>query len=411
MKITDITWLRLFGQLLHGQGGDVNSRIGKVVVRVDTDAGIYGLGECDDFAGVFDSLRYMKHYLQGRDPLAINPIVSEILYGTLPPHPPTAKHGLMQETLIACPSSSPTATPTGAFTWAISGVEMALCDIAGKALKTPAYNLLGGAFRDKVRVYLDRSCPPDVENLDSWKKLAHDSLSGGFKFLKFDIDYISPELTPDVWNRSLSTAQINRAVQRLGSVREVVGPDIELSADFHRNYNVPDAIRMAQALEPFQLMWLEDPTPYTNPDSCRQVREKSPIPICVGEMFIAEEFRTFIDQEACDILHPDVLFCGGLHELRKIADLGELHHLPVAIHGNGGAISAIAVAHAAAASRNFLGLEYHFIETDWIGEFVKRDVPLFRDGHLELTDAPGFGIELNVPLCKKYRVAGDLLLD
>src|SRR5689334_12279310 len=118
MKITDITWLRLFGPLLHGQGGDVNSRIGKTIVRVDTDAGIYGLGEVDDFAGVYDALRYMKHYFQGRDPLAINPIVSEVLYGTLPPYQPTAKEGLMQETLIACPSSSPTATPTGAFAWA-----------------------------------------------------------------------------------------------------------------------------------------------------------------------------------------------------------------------------------------------------------------------------------------------------
>lgn len=409
MKITDITWLRLFGPLLHGQGGPGDgAKIGKTIVRVDTDAGIYGLGEVDDFAGVYDALRYMKHYFHGRDPLAINPIVSEVLYGTLPPHPPTAKHGLMQDTLIACPSSSPTATPTGAFAWAVSGVEMALTDLAGKALKTPAYNLLGGAFRDKVRVYLDRSCPDHVEDLDAWKKLAHDSLSGGFKFLKFDIDYIAPELTPDIWNRSLSTAQINRAVQRLGAVREVIGPDIELSADFHRNYNVPDAIRLAMALEPFQLIWLEDPTPYTNPDSCRQVREKSPIPICVGEMFIAEEFRTFIDQEACDILHPDVLFCGGLHELRRIADLGELHHLPVAIHGNGGAIAAIAVAHAAAASRNFLGLEYHFIDTDWIGSFVRRDVPLFRDGFLELTDAPGFGIELDQEICRKYRVAGDM---
>jgi L-alanine-DL-glutamate epimerase-like enolase superfamily enzyme len=167
-------------------------------------------------------------------------------------------------------------------------------------------------------------------------------------------------------------------------------------------------VRLAQAMEPFQLMWLEDPTPYLNPDSCRQVREKSPIPIAVGEMFIAEEFRTFIDQEACDILHPDVLFCGGLHEMRKIADLGELHHLPVAIHGNGGAVATIAVAHAAAASRNFLGLEYHFIDTGWIGEFVTRDVPLFRDGYLELTDAPGFGIELNREICRKYRVAGDM---
>lgn len=411
MKITDITWLRLFGPLVHGQGGPGDGRIAKVIVRVDTDAGLYGLGEVDDFAGVYDALRYMKHYFQGRDPLAINPIVSELLYGSLPPHPSSAKHGLMQDTLIACPSSSPTATAIGPVVWAASGVEMALCDLAGKALRTPVYNLLGGAFRDRVRVYLDRSCPDDVRDLAAWKRLAKDSLTGGFTFLKFDIDYTASDRTPDVWNRSLSTEQINRTVERLAAVREVLGPDVELSVDCHRQYNVPDAVRLAQALEPFQLMWLEDPTPTANPDSCARVREKSPIPICVGEMFIAEEFRTFIDRGACDILHPDVLFCGGLHELRKIADYGELNHLPLAIHGNGGAIAAIAAAHAAAASRNFLGLEYHFIDTAWIGEFVVRDVPLFRDGHLELTDAPGLGIELNRPLCRNYRVAGDLPLD
>src|SRR6476660_1581759 len=201
MKITDITWLRLFGPLVHGQGGPGDGRIAKVVVRVDTDAGIYGLGEVDDFAGVYDALRYMKHYFQGRDPLAINPIVSELLYGTLPPHPATARHGMLEETLIACPSSSPTATPIGPVAWAAAGVEMALCDLAGKALGTPAYNLLGGAFRDRVRVYLDRSCPDDVRDLNAWKRLAKDSLTGGFKFLKFDVDYIASDRTPDVWNR------------------------------------------------------------------------------------------------------------------------------------------------------------------------------------------------------------------
>lgn len=411
MKITDITWLRLFGPLIHGQGGPGDGRIGKVIVRVDTDAGVFGLGEVDDFAGVYDALRYMKHYFHGRDPFAMNAIVSELLYGTLPPHPETAKHGLMQETLIACPSSSPTATTIGPVAWAASGVEMALCDLAGKALGTPAYNLLGGAFRDKVRVYLDRSCPDDVRDLNAWKKLAKDSLTGGFKFLKFDIDYIASDRTPDVWNRSLSTEQINRAVERLAAVREVLGPDIELSVDCHRQYNVPDAVRLAHALEPFGLMWLEDPTPTANPDSCAHVREKSPIPICVGEMFLAEEFRTFINRGACDILHPDILFCGGCHEMRKIADYGELNHLPLAIHGNGGAIAAIAAAHVAAASRNFLGLEYHFIDTPWIAEFAVRDTPLFRNGYLELTDAPGFGIELNRDLCKKYRVAGDMPIE
>jgi galactonate dehydratase len=175
-------------------------------------------------------------------------------------------------------------------------------------------------------------------------------------------------------------------------------------------YNVLDAIRIANELAPLRILWLEDPTPIVNPDSCAEVRAKSPIPICVGEMFIAEQFRLFIDRQACDILHPDVLFCGGMHELRKIADYGELHHRPAAFHGNGGALATIAAAHAAAACRNFLGLEYHFIETPWIGGYVERDVPLFKDGHVVLTDAPGLGVRLNREVCRKHLAPGERLL-
>ncbi len=411
MKITDIRTMRLWGPLHHGQGGTSEDMIAKVLVRVDSDAGLYGLGEIDDFMGAREAVTYMKHYFQGRDPMEINAIVSEVLYGSLPPHPPQARHDVLTGCMRACPSSSPTATPTGPVVWAASGVEMALCDLAGKALKTPVYNLLGGKFRDRVRVYLDRSAPRDVQSPDSWRKLASQAVEAGFTQMKFDIDYIAADCTPDVWNRSLTTAQLNRMVERLGIVRDLVGPDFDLCVDCHRQYNSTDAIRLASALAPLNLLWLEDPTPTANVDSCAAVRAKSPIPICVGEMFIAEEFRTFVDHNACDILHPDVLFCGGLHELRKIADYGELHHLPVAIHGNGGALAAVAAAHAAAASRNFMGLEYHFIETPWIGQYVQRDTPLFRQGHIPLTDAPGLGVVLDRDVCRKYLAEGETLLD
>jgi len=128
-------------------------------------------------------------------------------------------------------------------------------------------------------------------------------------------------------------------------------------------------------------------------------------------MFIAEQFRLFIDQKACDIIHPDVMFSGGLHETRKIADYADLHHLPMAMHGNGGSLATIAAAHVAAASRNFLGLEYHYVETPWIGQFVQRDIPLFENGYVGLTDAPGLGVELNTKVCRKHLVPGESILD
>ncbi len=409
MKITDIRTMKLWGPLLHGQGGETGSSFSKTIIRVDTDAGIYGLGEAEHFMGVRDAIAYMKGYFVGRDPFEVNAIVSEMLFATLPPHHAEARHGLMPGNIRACPTSSPTATPWGPVLWACSGVEMALTDLVGKALKTPAYNLLGGKFRDKARIYLDRSSPAEITKPDAWKKMASETAAAGFTQMKFDIDHMATDAQGDVWNHTISLAQINRIVKRLTIVRECLGPDFEICVDCHMQYNATDAIRLAQVLEPLNLLWFEDPTPIVNPDSCAEVRAKSPIAICVGEMFSAEQFRIFIEHKACDILHPDVLFCGGMHEMRRIADYAELHYLPMAMHGNGGALAAIAAAHVAVASRNFIGLEYHFIETAWIGDYVTRDAPLFKDGHVHLTDAPGLGVELNEPICKKYLAPGESL--
>jgi galactonate dehydratase len=410
MKITDIRSMRLVGPLCHGQGGSTDETCSKIVLRVDTDAGIHGLGELEDFMGVAEGVAYMREYFHGRDPMAIRSLVSELLYGTLPPHHPLARHGAMAGGIAACPPCSPTATPWGPVLWAASGLDIALCDLIGKALGTPAYNLLGGRFRPAARVYLDRSSPREVGNPDAWKRMAHEALEAGYTQLKFDVDYSATDVPSDVWNRSLTTAQVNRIAERLAAVRETVGPDFELCVDCHMQYNRPDAVRVAHALEPLNLLWLEDPCPITSPVSSRQVCESTSIPVCVGEMFSAEQFQLFLGEKACDILHPDVLFCGGLHEARRIADLAELHHLPVAFHGNGGCLATIAAAHAAVASRNFLGLEYHFIETEWVGAFVRRDVPLFENGHVPLTEAPGLGVELNREVCRRYLAPGEALL-
>lgn len=416
MKITDIRSMRLFGPLLHGQGGETGGEIGKVIVRVDTDAGIYGLGEADDFAGVRQALEYMKHYFLGRDPLDAVPIISEVMWATLPPHPPDAPTGTRGDQIMMVPSSAPTAIPLGPVAWAASGLDIALMDLAGKALRVPAYTLLGGRFRDRARVYLDRSSPADVGNLDAWRAMGAGAAEAGFSHIKFDIDYVAMDRTGDLWNRTFSLAQINRMVERLGVVRDEVGPDFELSVDLHRQYNVPDAIRIANALADLDLLWLEDPVSDISVDAYAEVRARSPIALCAGEMFIAEQFARFIDGGAVDILHPDVLFCGGMHEMKRIADYGDLHRLPLAMHGNGGAIAAIAAAHVAVASRNFLGLEYHFIETPWIGAYARRlgaahGAGLFEGGAVVLSDAPGLGIELDREVCRANLARGQSLFD
>lgn len=407
MKITNLRHMRLLGPRVHSLGGTPGV-IGKIIVRVDTDAGTYGLGEAEDFMGVREALDFLRTYLIGRDPLAIRPFFSEMLYGTLPPHPePVARDGGSAPPGRFC---GPTATPFGPIIWGLSGLEMALVDLAGKILGTPAYNLLGGSFRDRVRVYLDRSAPSEVDNLDAWRRMAEATVADGFTQLKFDADFAAPDHTSDVWNRALPRAQLNRIIERVTVVRETVGLDVEVAVDCHMQFNVKDAIRLAAELAPLKLLWLEDPTPITNPDACAEVRAKSGVPICVGEMFTAEQARMFIDGGACDIIHPDVLFAGGLHETRRIADYAELHYMPIALHGNGGCLATIAAAHVAAASRNFLGLEYHFIETDWLGAYVRRSgIPFIHGGCVPLTDAPGLGVDLDEEVCRKHLAPGEAL--
>jgi galactonate dehydratase len=416
VKITSIRSMRLWGPLVHGQGGETGGEIGKVIVRIDTDAGIHGLGEADDFMGVRAGIEYAHHYFQGRDPFEAVPLIQEFMWATLPPHRPDSAHGTRGNQIMMVPSSAPTAVPGGPVPWVASAIDTALVDIIGKALGVPAYTLLGGKFRDRIRIYLDRSSPPDVGSLDAWRSMAQQVVDDGFMQMKFDIDYVASDLVPDIWNRSVTLGQINAMVARLGAVRETVGPDFELCVDLHSQYNVPDAIRIANALAPLDLLWLEDPTESINVDAFLAVKNAIPMPLCVGEMFIAEQFRLFIDHGAVDILHPDVLFCGGMHELRRIADYADLHRLPLAMHGNGGALAAISAAQVAAASRNFLGLEYHFIETPWLSQYVRRvgavaGRGLFEDGHIALSDAPGLGVELDDQVCRANLANGESLFE
>src|SRR5688572_13031085 len=167
MKITEIRSMLLQGPRPHSVGGEVGTAR-KLLVRVDTDdPRLYGLGECEFFMGVREGIEYCRSVLLGRNPFDVRPAVSEIVYGTLPPHPTNARWDKRQFRSIMgpCQPMSPTATPDGPIVWAISGIEQALVDVVGKALKTPAYNLLGGRFRERVRVYLDRSSPADQEDL------------------------------------------------------------------------------------------------------------------------------------------------------------------------------------------------------------------------------------------------------
>ncbi len=395
MKITDVRTMLLLGPDPHGVGG-VERSWHVMFVRVDTDAGVYGLGEAGNFMGDRQAIAYARDWLIGRDPLAINPFVRAMLSGGLPPYDP---------------QMSGTATVDGPMAWGVSAVEMALCDLAGKILGTPVYNLLGGAFRDRIRVYLDRSGVADPTNLQSWRDLAQRVTDEGFRDFKFDAEWIAPELNHDPWNRQMRADQVRVTFERLAAVREVAGPDAEIALDGHMSFDAETAIRLAKRLEPLNLKWFEDPVPILNFDAQKRVRDESPIPICAGEMLVPDQFREMIDRRAVDIVHPDLLFVGGLHEGKKVADYADLNAIPLAIHNNGSAMNTIAEAHLAAACPNFIGLEYHFWDAKWIGQVVRREgVPTFdAQGFVPLTDAPGFGVEIDLDIARRYLAPGESL--
>ncbi len=397
MKITQIRTMVLTGTDPSGMGG-IPRPWSVMLVRVDTDSGLYGLGEAAHwqrgYFGVREAINYVGDRLIGKSPFDIKRTIHEHFYGALPPHKP--------RTLPA------TVVTVGPIVWAMSGIEMALMDLVGKALDTPVYNLLGGRFRDHILVYLDRSAPANKADLGAWRELALECRESGFKDIKFDIDHTAPDKTTDVWSRSMDRAQMRAVVERLSVARDAVGWDMNISADCHMCYDVPTSIALANELAPLKLKWLEDPTPVMNQDAVRQIRSKSPIPICVGEMFTADQFRSWVGNEACDIIHPDVLFTGGLTETAKIAELANLHHIPIALHNNSSSVGVVAASHVAAATANFIGMEYHFIKADWIGKIAWRGGrPLIEKGHVVLGDEPGLGLTLNEDVCRAHLAEGE----
>lgn len=394
MRVTDVRTMLLEGPDPHGIGG--RPRTWQVLlVRVDTDSGVYGLGEAPAFMGVREALAYCRDWLTGRDPLLAGPFMRMMIYGSMLP---------------GDPQTSPTATPTGPIVWAASGVEMALCDLAGRAFGAPVHALLGGAYRDRVRVYIDRSGVTDPRQLDAWERAGAEASERDFGFMKFDLEQIAPDVATDRWNRTLNSSQLAAIRDRLSAVRKGAGNGIDIAIDGHMLFDVTSSLAVAPVLEAAGIAWLEDPLPITNPDALADLRSRCRVPICCGEMFVPEQFRLFVDRGACDILHPDLLFVGGVRAAHGVGQYADLHYLPIALHNNGSAMTTVAAAHVAASTPNFLGLEYHFLDAEWIGDVVRREgVGLFESGMVPLSDAPGFGVELNEQVCRRYLASGESL--
>lgn len=372
MKITDI------------RTAVVQGNFEWILVRVNTDEDLVGLGEAYWGPGVEAAVRRLKPVVEGEDPLEIEWLFSKMMR-----------------------QMSGGNAQAGAVVAAISGVELALWDLAGKTLRVPIYRLLGGKYRDRVRVYADSHHGATPEP-GAWADRAREVVAKGFSAIKFDIDNTAPQHFVEreaiglgrAWSktnlRPLSSAELRHMTQLVAALREAVGEEMDLAIDAHWGYNTLDAIRMAHAFEPFHLMWLEDPVPPGNWEAMARVTSATTTPICTGEnLYTRLGLRDLIVHQACDILQVDIPKAGGLLESKKIADMADTYFMPFAAHNVCSPIGTMAAAHACATMHNFYLLEFHAQDVEWWDDLVTREEPLIQEGYIAVPEEPGLGLELN----------------
>ena len=384
-------------------------------VRLETDEGIEGLGECFFAPGLTAILRCLEPLLVGEDPSDI--------------------HRLFRKLQLA---TSGAGSVAGIVYNAISGIEAALWDLLGQWLGVPVYRLLGGKFRDRIRIYGDCHGSQALESLDevlrsrqpSWvepgtrhiakdyfgeagdaapsspdeyRKRAVEMKSHGYTALKFDLDVPGTEGL-DAHNRCLSNAAIDRMVSLIGAVRDGVGYDIDIAVDCHWRYSVSDVVKVAHALEPFRLLWLEDPVPPGNVEALRAVSSRVRMPIATGEnLYLFEGFREILQTHAIGVATPDLQKVGGLAIAQQIAQFADAQTIPVAPHNISSPVGTLASAHFCAAIPNFLVLEFHASDVPFWNELVDGiPKPIVQDGAIQLPNKPGLGVKLNEEVARRY---------
>jgi galactonate dehydratase len=349
-------------------------------VRIFTDEGVTGTGECiHGGGGVTGLVRDMAELLRGEDPLDVDRLFEKI------------RRRYLFDGALA-----------GNVVTAMTGIEIALWDLAGKALGVPVYRLLGGKFRDRIRLYCDCNAGRD-ESPASYQERAREVVGSGFDALKFDIDDLRHPAKRDPWNHTLTKAELETMVERVAAVREAVGPGVDLAIDMHGRYDTSSGIRVAQAMEPFDLMWLEEPVPPENVDAMREVKRSTSTPICAGEnLYLRWGFRDLLEKQAVDIIMPDLPKCCGLSEGKKIAAMAEVYYIPMAPHNVCGPLGTLASCHCCAAIPNFLVLEWHWVDRPYWDELLCAAEPIIQNGAITLSDRPGLGFELNEECARRY---------
>lgn len=376
MKIKDIQTIEVLG---HGYS---------TYVRVYTDEGLTGTGECIHGRSAASAIiNEMKALIINENPMDVERLFEKVRRAYI-------FDGAIGGNVIS----------------ALTGIEIALWDLVGKALNLPVYQLLGGRFRDKIRLYSD--CGGNMSDQDSFAEKAKEVISMGFNAIKFDIDDLNNPYKLDPWNWSITPGELQSMVDKVAEVREAVGPNIDIAVDMHGRYDTHSAIRVARALEPYNLLWLEEPVPPENISAMREVKSSTATPICAGEnLFLRYGFRELIEKQAVDIIMPDIPKCCGLSEGKKIANMAEIYYIPLAPHNVCGPLGTIASCHVCASIPNFLVLEWHWLGRNHWNELVFDGGSIIKDGYIKVPDKPGLGVEINPDAVKKYMRSGMKFFD
>lgn len=351
-----------------------NAKRNWLIVRLTTDEGVEGIGEASMLGHepIVVSLleEWVENYLVGKDPLHNEVHWTRMYQDNL------GRGGRL-------------------FSTALSGIDLALWDLKGKALGVPVYEVLGGPYLDKIRVYANgwyTNPGTPEQNAEEAKAV----VAKGYTAMKFDPFGQGNYLT-------ISPEEAQLAEDRVAAVREAVGPNVDILVEVHAKFNVYTAVALGQRLEKYRPFWFEEPTSQENVSEMAQVRSKVNIPIATGErLYTKFPFYELIKNEAIDILQPDICNAGGITELKKIAGIAEAQHVMMAPHNTNAAVGTVASLHLDASMPNFLIQEYHaeFYEPHYFE--VLEGLPRQQNGYVDLPKGPGLGLTFNEELANAH---------
>jgi L-alanine-DL-glutamate epimerase-like enolase superfamily enzyme len=366
------------------------------IVRIDTNQGVYGLGEVRDGASPTYALM-LKSRILGENPLRIDFLFRKIKqFGG-----PARQAG------------------------GVVSIEMALWDIAGKVYGAPIYQMLGGKFRDRIRIYADTTESKDPKVYARNMKIRKEEM--GLTWLKMDLGIDMVQDIPgtvtrpsglSAWEESflphpfVATEVTDKGIDLLceyvAAIREAVGMEIPLSMDHLGHIGVKSCIRLGKAYEKYNLSWMEDLIPWEYTDLWQRITEESPTPTLTGEdIYLKEDFIKLCERHAVSKIHPDLATSGGILETHKIGDAAMEFAVPMAMHYAGLPIGCMASVHCAAATQNFLALENHSLDVPWWQDLVEGiERPIINKGYITVPDKPGLGVTLNEDLVRQHLAPG-----